>query len=1184
MKIRNPVPGAAIPFSLACTDIDPVTGERTKSLCKARQEAHPTGQKKPFFVCRNPGRSKGHCSTIAFLYPRRWEAEKEKKGKDGKIVKTRRFHNHQGIDLFGEEKEDIFSVTAGTVHAASGMTWMNGYGGYGLVVVIKSKGPDGKPLYFLYAHCNEVKVKKGDLVVEKQVIATVGTTAFSKKFPAARFPKDQAHLHFEVSTKPYPLGPSDKREAGDSKEGRLDPRAVLESLGPWGMTKVHLPVGEELTRVNSDDAHKRVESSPHGGFFPLGANNLWHGGIHFTRPLGSTLIAPFDATIVAARLDPDPAFANRSDGSTNFILLRHEIPETYVALFGGASPEDVKPKPIETRDRAVGRKKRCANSPDDVIEVKNKLFEHGHGYYEPDDLTDLDDGSYPSKALKKAIKAFQNHEVPDINPDGVVDIPGKSWSALHYGSPPKEPEPEGPTDPTEEPDVDPRRVVYSLLMHLQSLAMTNKLAKDFPWLAKVELALDPDEPDPTEEEAKKAEEARKREHAEDVAEAAHDLQKAVGAPNADLVPAENFMPDVFWVHQRLIRFGFHPGPATATCDEALISAIREFQNQHHSAFIAKRNGDGRVDPSGGTVKLLRKPKAELTRGGGGSHGPTIDPVLVHRTTERDDDGVAKVITGLDVKVSSGDALWRSGQAMGYAADEFEVLEMREQVHWEIFSEHLLVRGLSEDLFAKAWEEPIIDTNEDMIADVPKHMIASIESVSPEFARDGSLSLEEVRSLYSSGRGKSLRRTPCFFISQWALDVEKAVVEIGKMGYDTKDLAKRLRPSMWWDQAKDVLPEKRFVWHYNPIEFLAEYAEHLASMRPPTEINLETHPTLVVRVLYENGTGMPDATVELLYGIEVKRTMKTSANGEAEFSAVEVGGYGVRITDPTVTAPIAVELPPTITTEVEIPTDIVAPPLPRGAIRVIVRKHSGYRADKDTDVWLSHPVHGMIAHDLTNNQGEARFEDIAYGEYSVKASTSNKAGESESVAVTLAKKEKKAEEIVLPRPFAFLRMTLEINKEPTAGKTMEIRQKDMTPVSKETDAYGHANFELPVGGGYTAWVDGHKRGVSVELDELNEFTLRFNDKDAPKPEEPEEGVLAVMVLDDEDDVGLGGELVFVSPQDDKHLAVQQYTTDEGLAAFELPVGEYLIAVRDESVMQSVTPWSTTSVEMEVEIDT
>jgi len=1178
MKIRNPVPGAPIPFSLACTDIDPITGERTKSLCKARQELHPKGQKSPFFVCSRQGRSKGRCSTIAFLYPRRWEAEKEKKDKDGKIVKTRRFHNHQGIDLFGDLKDPILSVTAGTVHAASGTTWMSGYGGYGLVVVIKSKGPDGKPRYFLYAHCNKVLVKKGAVVAEKQVIATVGTTAFSKKFPAAKFPKDQAHLHFEVSTKPYPLQASDKREAGDSKEGRLDPRAVLESLGPWGMTKVHFPVGDELMRKNADDAHEQIEAGL-GGFFPLGANNLWHGGIHLRIPLGSPLIAPFDATIVAARLDPDPAFANRSDGSTNFILLRHEIPETYVALFGGASPEDVKPKPIEIRDRAVGRKKRCANSPADVIEVKNKLYEHGHGYYDPDDLTDLDDGSYPSKALKKAIKAFQNHEVPDINPDGVVDIPGKTWTALHFGVPPKEPDPS--EDPTE-PSADKGRFVYSLLMHLQPLAMTNKLAKDFPWLAKVDLALDPDEPDPTEEEAKKAEEARKREHAEDVAEAAHDLQKAVGAPNAELVPAENFMPDVFWVHQRLIRFGFHPGPAAATCDEALISAIREFQNQHHSAFIAKKDGDGRVDPSGGTVKLLRKPKAELTRGGGGGHGPKIDPVLIHRTTERDDDNVAKVITGLDVKVSSGDPLWRSGQAMAYSAEAHEVLEMRDQVHWEIFSEHLLVRGLSEDLYAKAWEEPIIDTNEDMIADVPKHMIASIESVSPEFERDGSLSLEEIRSLYNSGRGKSLRRTPCFFISQWGLDVDKAVVEIEKMGYDTKDLAKRLRPLMWWDQAKDVLPEKRFVWHYNPIEFLAEYAEHLASMRPPTDINLETHPTLLVRVLYENGTGIPDATVELLYGIEVKRTMKTSANGDAEFIAVEIGGYGVRITDPTITAPIAVELPPTVTTVVEIPTDIVAPPLPRGAIKVIVRKHSGFRAG-GADVWLSHPVHGMIAHDVADSQGNVRFEDIAYGDYSLKASTSNKAGESESVNVTLAKKEKKAPEIVLPRPFAFLRMTLKINKEPTAGKTMEIRKKDMAPVSKETDAYGKANFELPVGVGYTAWVDGHKRGVSVKLDEVNKFTLGFNDKDAPKPEEPEEGVLAVMVLDDEDEIGVGGELVFVSPQDDRHLAVQQYTNVEGLAAFELPAGEYLIEVRDESVMRAVTPWSTTSVEMEVEVE-
>jgi len=46
---------------------------------------------------------------------------------------------------------------------------MRNYGGYGLVVVIKSEGADGKPLFFLDAHCDEVLVKKVEGISRREV-------------------------------------------------------------------------------------------------------------------------------------------------------------------------------------------------------------------------------------------------------------------------------------------------------------------------------------------------------------------------------------------------------------------------------------------------------------------------------------------------------------------------------------------------------------------------------------------------------------------------------------------------------------------------------------------------------------------------------------------------------------------------------------------------------------------------------------------------------------------------------------------------------------------------------------------------------------------------------------------------------------------------------------------------------
>ncbi len=61
-----------------------------------------------------------------------------------------------------------------------------------------------------------------------------------------------------------------------------------------------------------------------GGYFPIGQNGQWHGGVHLHTRRGEPVLAMFPGRVVAAKTskpgDPYPGF-----GSNNFVVLRHEI-------------------------------------------------------------------------------------------------------------------------------------------------------------------------------------------------------------------------------------------------------------------------------------------------------------------------------------------------------------------------------------------------------------------------------------------------------------------------------------------------------------------------------------------------------------------------------------------------------------------------------------------------------------------------------------------------------------------------------------------------------------------------------------------------------------------------------------------------------------------------------------------
>jgi len=93
---------------------------------------------------------------------------------------------HSGIDFVGKKDSRIISVRDGEVIHSG---WNNSYG---YSVEIKHKNDDGTTFYTLYAHMqeNSLRVTRGELVKEGQVIGIQGTTGNSTG----------DHLHFEIRT------------------------------------------------------------------------------------------------------------------------------------------------------------------------------------------------------------------------------------------------------------------------------------------------------------------------------------------------------------------------------------------------------------------------------------------------------------------------------------------------------------------------------------------------------------------------------------------------------------------------------------------------------------------------------------------------------------------------------------------------------------------------------------------------------------------------------------------------------------------------------------------------------------------------------------------------------------------------------------------------------------------------
>lgn len=1124
-----------LPETLRCKDFDDA-GNRVSSDCEHRFKAGAVGD---YHKCR--GLKEGRCQKGAFLYPR-------KKREDGT------FHYHQGIDISAETGRGCISVLNGTVVSVHKLDDNDGYGRH-----IAIKGTyNGKVLYVLYAHCDDVRVEVGQRVTEQQLIGTVGHSGN----PGPKGP----HLHFECSHRALPGKRYVETVLGDEltdSSPHIDPLVVLEKLGPWGSTEVFYPHGFKVTAEETAILHRLVELAPSGGYFPLGGNNTWHGGVHFPRPQGATIFAPFEATIVAARLDPDPKTALGPSGHVNFILLRHEISEeAYRRLqFRPTDPPPPDPKgpkapkkPKKPPPPAVGRD--APNDPAFVVEVKHLLHDAKSGpYYQPADPASLDDPAVDD-ALVTAIKVFQKQkELPypfkkkgKPWPDGVITKGFKTWEALLDDQPkptptpgtgPSQPADDGPTDTPDE--LDPKRTVYCLFMHLDPRPLDATTATSFPWLKDVVLAPRADEVD-----VLHGDDARK--HDGDEEEAVRGIKSQVGYDALE-APTSSDPDDVKWVQKRLVRFGyFRPGvdPATAIDGEftdELRAAIAEFQRAHVPYYdpAAKKGAPavppGYVTVKGDTHKKLKKTYAKLF----GTTKPPVDPVFAHRAATKRA-GRAQVLTGLDVTIAAGAPLWASGLAEGFAdaASGGAATRLMPQFHWELFSSDALV---------EPW--PILeDGDDDLTLDVPAKIFDRIEFHElPGFAKDKILRPVEITEFYASQRSEFFRTMQCRFRSEWGLDIGATVARLHDAGFRTDGLADKLARYLWWDEAGSAVPADRHVWHYNPIEFLARYERVLASMRPPTEPPPRTPGSVEVRVAYRDGAPMQDALVHLAHEDDVLGSLWTGLDGRAQFEGVPPGPCGVWIDGTSFEA--AFPLSEGETRLVDLVTDVAPPATSTGTLRVIVVRADGALVD-GVEVVISPDPEGPR---ITDADGLVEVE-LPQGYYTVAT------GQADLAAIALVAGTVATQVLEIRDTGAVVVHLGDWSGRPVGDERVALTEiGGFELANASTDADGNAWFTGVPGGDYEVFlVRAHEvnRSITVTPGATEPVALVLPTSDVPAA--PGEAALDVLFMGRTGVLGRN-KTVYLLDEDGTILA-DRTTNDEGRTSFEeLGDGTYGLSSAD-----------------------
>ncbi|MBB6329279.1 muramidase (phage lysozyme)/biotin carboxyl carrier protein [Chryseobacterium sediminis] len=160
--------------------------------------------------------SKSNCPedcSQCFDYADVWEnpeISSDNGGKNNNRFGYNSTRGHKGIDILsGPTYKDVHSLMCGEVTSVVNSFKTNEYRykSLGNTLMIKSKDKDGKTVFILYCHLNNIYVKKGDKVKHGQKVAKSGSTgnASSSEFPngvkGSGINKRFWHCHIEAATK-----------------------------------------------------------------------------------------------------------------------------------------------------------------------------------------------------------------------------------------------------------------------------------------------------------------------------------------------------------------------------------------------------------------------------------------------------------------------------------------------------------------------------------------------------------------------------------------------------------------------------------------------------------------------------------------------------------------------------------------------------------------------------------------------------------------------------------------------------------------------------------------------------------------------------------------------------------------------------------------------------------------------
>ncbi|MEZ4433253.1 MAG: N-acetylmuramoyl-L-alanine amidase [bacterium] len=111
----------------------------------------------------------------------------------------------------------------------------------------------------------------------------------------------------------------------------VDMNDVRAELRSSTRLPVDLGHGHAVDEVNVEQYYTHTERDTSGGYYPIGSNQLWHGGLHIHAVGSAHVVAMYPGRIIAVRLGDD-ASGRGPLGSRNFILMRHTVSGTITAV------------------------------------------------------------------------------------------------------------------------------------------------------------------------------------------------------------------------------------------------------------------------------------------------------------------------------------------------------------------------------------------------------------------------------------------------------------------------------------------------------------------------------------------------------------------------------------------------------------------------------------------------------------------------------------------------------------------------------------------------------------------------------------------------------------------------------------------------------------------------------------